>query len=47
MIAQAEIGQIETLIDKDSDTIALEGDLSAALGMRVSVDHKWELKLDR
>jgi len=27
-------------LDKDSDTKALEGDLSAALGMRVSVDHK-------
>lgn len=26
--------------EKDADTIALEGDLSAALGMRVSVDHK-------
>jgi len=30
----------KTAIDKDSDTKALEGDLSAALGMRVSVDHK-------
>jgi ParB family chromosome partitioning protein len=26
--------------DKDADTKALEGDLSAALGMRVTVDHK-------
>ncbi|MBV2359415.1 ParB/RepB/Spo0J family partition protein [Thalassococcus sp. CAU 1522] len=26
--------------DKDADTKALEGDLTAALGMRVSVDHK-------
>ena len=30
----------KTVLDKDSDTKALEGDLSAALGMRVSVDHK-------
>ena len=30
----------KTALDKDSDTKALEGDLSAALGMRVSVDHK-------
>ena len=29
-----------SFLDKDSDTKALEGDLSAALGMRVSVDHK-------
>ena len=27
-------------LEKDSDTKALEGDLSAALGMRVSVEHK-------
>ncbi len=26
--------------EKDADTIALEGDLSAALGMKVSIDHK-------
>lgn len=27
-------------MDKDADTKALEGDLSAALGMKVSIDHK-------
>ena len=27
-------------VSKDADTAALEGDLSAALGMKVSVDHK-------
>lgn len=27
-------------VEKDADTKALEGDLSATLGMRVSVDHK-------
>ena len=27
-------------LEKDADTKALEGDLSAALGMRVSVEHK-------
>ena len=27
-------------LTKDADTVALEGDLSAALGMRVSVDHE-------
>lgn len=27
-------------MDKDADTRALEGDLSAALGMKVSIDHK-------
>jgi ParB family transcriptional regulator, chromosome partitioning protein len=26
--------------DKDADTVALEGDLSAALGMKVTIDHK-------
>ena len=26
--------------DKDADTRALEGDLSAALGMKVQIDHK-------
>lgn len=26
--------------EKDADTVALEGDLSAALGMKVSIDHK-------
>ena len=33
-------GKSKPVMDKDSDTKALEGDLSAALGMRVSVDHK-------
>ena len=26
--------------EKDADTLALESDLSAALGMKVSIDHK-------
>ncbi len=30
----------EKRLQKDADTLALEGDLSANLGMRVSVDHK-------
>ena len=38
--AGAQLGKLKPVIDKDSDTKALEGDLSAALGMRVSVDHK-------
>jgi ParB family chromosome partitioning protein len=35
-----QLGKSKPVIGKDSDTKALEGDLSAALGMRVSVDHK-------
>jgi ParB family chromosome partitioning protein len=37
--AGEKTGKVKTVMDKDSDTKALEGDLSAALGMRVSVDH--------
>lgn len=29
-----------TSVQKDADTVALEGDLSAALGMKVAIDHK-------
>lgn len=32
--------QVRTAPDKDADTKALEGDLSAGLGMKVSIDHK-------
>ncbi|PYC47594.1 chromosome partitioning protein ParB [Litorivita pollutaquae] len=31
---------VSAQVEKDADTRALEGDLSAALGMKVSVDHK-------
>ena len=38
--AGEKTGKSKPVMDKDSDTKALEGDLSAALEMRVSVDHK-------
>lgn len=37
---EEKVSTTPKLREKDADTLALEGDLSAALGMKVSIDHK-------
>ena len=38
--SEARLAKPSARMEKDADTKALEGDLSAAVGMRVSIDHK-------